>query len=259
MSMNRLKLYIADILWKLPRNNCVDSELEDVLNRLMIDGCCTIDNFLSEDLVEHFVQRAGHLYDKYDRHVSYESNGSDKRLYGVDQLDKSFLLEKQLAFANKVHSEFEFCNNKAYFQMLGKISFSDGNLGSGSGWHRDSPFTHQFKVIIYLSDVGEENGPFEYVKTSHLNQSILNTAKNLAIGLDEYRFSCEQIIQMEHEGVIPQRTTIVGKKGTLLIADTRGLHRGRPLTGGQRMAITRYYFPWRVPVRFNKLYPLTVK
>ena len=40
---------------------------------------------------------------------------------------------------------------------------------------------------------------------------------------------------------------LTGKKGTLILFDSSGLHRGVPLTLGERWAITRYYFNNTIP------------
>src|SRR5947208_506487 len=40
------------------------------------------------------------------------------------------------------------------------------NNGSGDGWHRDG-HSFQFKSILYLSDVNDTNGPFEFLPGSH--------------------------------------------------------------------------------------------
>lgn len=255
--INTFKLQVAELMWRLPRFSFPDAELNNLARQIVNDGCCAIEGFLPDAQVDQLAERALHTYEEQQKHISIESNGADQRIYGVDRLDSAFVLEKELAIADRLFQGFDYGRNKAWFQMLGKITYKEGNLGSGSGWHRDSPFTHQFKAILYLTDVTEENGPFEYIKGTHHQKSLRETAKFLGVPTSNYRFTPEQIINLEDAGLIPKRSTITGKKGTLLLADVRGLHRGKPLLQGQRMAITRYYFSDGIPSHFSQLYPQT--
>lgn len=256
--MNTIKLHAAEYLWKLPKATFTDPQAADLSKQLVENGCCVIENFMSPEQVDTLVANAERAYKQFPDRVSLESNGADQRIYAVDHLDKSFLLTEELAVADRINAAFDRGSNKTWFQMIGKITYKEGNLGSGSGWHRDSPFTHQFKAILYLTDVTEENGPFEYIKGTHRKDSLKETAKFLGIETSQYRFSPEQIERLEASGIVPKRTTVTGKKGTLLMADVRGLHWGKPLRSGQRMAITRYFFPNGVPAHFSKLYPQAV-
>ena len=42
--------------------------------------------------------------------------------------------------------------------LAGRLTFENGNLGSGQGWHRDS-YSSQFKAMVYLTDVDESQAP----------------------------------------------------------------------------------------------------
>ena len=50
--------------------------------------------------------------------------------------------------------------------MANKVSYIKNNEGSGGGWHKDAYYT-QFKSILYLTDVNNENGPFELIRNSN--------------------------------------------------------------------------------------------
>ena len=53
--------------------------------------------------------------------------------------------------------------------------------GSGGSWHRDS-YLRQFKSLIYLNDVTDENGPFQVLTDSHKTEQIKKDKKNCFIG-----------------------------------------------------------------------------
>lgn len=118
---------------------------------------------------------------------------------------------------------------KSWFLMANRVRYVKGNMGSGGGWHRDSPFSPQVKFIWYLSDVGSQNGPFEYIEKS--NSNGIQNRKKYPIG--ETRF----------DEVYDTPISVTGKEGNLLICDTHCIHRGRPIENGTRYAITLYTSP----------------
>jgi len=97
-------------------------------------------------------------------------------------------------------------------------------------WHRDHEDIRIFKFFLYLNDVDENNGPFEYVKGSHMGgkHHKLIPMKGPPFGTRVHdpkiidRFAGEDIIKC------------TGKAGTIIIADTAGLHRGGFCKSGER-------------------------
>ena len=251
-----LKREAAEYLWRLPRQAASATPLTDARERLLADGYCVFPGFLDSHTVDALASKAENLYVGHAEHVTLESNGTDKRIYGAEQLAAEFGLEDELHWVDALGQTFYWTENIVWFQMLGKISYHENNLGSGSGWHRDSPFSHQFKAILYLSDVNDKNGPFQYIRGSHTKQTLAQVARHLNLPGSSYRFTSQQIEQLENAGTIPRRTSLIGAKGTLVLADSRGLHRGKPLLAGERLAVTRYYFPRRIPLDFATGYPL---
>jgi hypothetical protein len=254
-----LKLGAAEMLWSLPRRQVADERLENARQTLLSEGCYAIENFLDSDQVDALAVEAKRAYEIDPAVVSLESNGADRRIYGVDRLCPEFSMQETMGGIDTIAAAFYGKESITWFQVLGSIAASERNLGSGSGWHRDSPFSHQFKAILYLCDVSIENGPFEYCMGSHLRTSVHRVAQHLGIPPRQYRFTAEQIQQIETAGVVQKRSTLTARKGTLLLIDSRGLHRGKPLVAGERLAVTRYYFSGGVPTEFATRYPLTAQ
>jgi len=256
---DRLKRGAAEWLWNLPRHRVPDAFTREIVAKLTADGYCVVPDFLPRDAVAGLARAADAVYDSHRQYVSLESNGSDQRIYGVDRVCPPFQLHEAMAQIDAISRAFYWSSRVAWFQMLGRITASNQNLGSGSGWHRDSPFSHQFKAILYLTDVGADNGPFEFIRGTHRRDSLAAVCEFLKLAGSQYRFKAEQIEQLEQAQIVPQRTTFIGGMGTLLLIDSRGLHRGQPLRTGTRLAVTRYYFPRRIPEEFTRLYPLTAE
>lgn len=175
-----------------------------------------------------------------EKMVKTESNGFDKRIYAADER-ASFLFEKLDQFSTPLFKKYSFVFTPYHFLLLGWMTSGEGNLGSGSGWHRDSPFAHQFKTLMYLTDVTSDNGPFEYIKGSHTYKSCKAVSKHLRKRLSDKRFTEDEVNEIVNSSVVPPVTECIAEAGSLVVVDTRGIHRGKPMVAGERKAITRYH------------------
>ncbi|MES2779034.1 MAG: phytanoyl-CoA dioxygenase family protein [Bacteroidota bacterium] len=104
-------------------------------------------------------------------------------------------------------------------------------------WHRDPEDQRILKVFVYLNDVTHNNGAFEYIKGSHLNGPY-----NSVFPYDEKH---PNNYPDEHElrkQISPDAFTVnEGKKGTVIICDTHGFHRGGYCKTGDRWLMTYMY------------------
>ncbi len=138
----------------------------------------------------------------------------------------------------------------------------DGERVYSQLWHRDYNDRRLLKVYVYLSDVGEKQGFFEYATDSHWSGSLGHVCDH--IGKDGYReypshSSLEPVIDKLpiislstvdksarsgsqapwYKG--PTRIQCTSPKTTLIFADTFGLHRGGHVIEGHRdMVMTTY-------------------
>ena len=157
---------------------------------------------------------------------------ADQRIHGFENVfafNKEFL-DHVVLIAEQYHK-----TPFSHFSILAaKLTFHEGNLGSGGGWHRDSAYRSQVKVIVYLTDVRNENGPFEYLPKTH---SSLHKLKSYGLGSAKLRFTKEDVQGMEIKPDV-----LTGPAGTSIVVDTKGIHRGRPIESGCRYALTFYFF-----------------
>lgn len=89
-------------------------------------------------------------------------------------------------------------------------------------WHKDIEDRRVLKIIVYLNDVEEKHGPFEYIPISSISRSqayrIQGKIKNLG-GIDDQTLN----------KIVPKAAwkSCPGPAGTVIIADTRRiLHHG---------------------------------
>jgi hypothetical protein len=87
-------------------------------------------------------------------------------------------------------------------------------------WHRDPEEKHVVKVFLYLSDVDENAGPFEYLQDSQPGNRFGHLwpwGEEKAKPTDE---------EMESAAPGAARLTMTGPAGTVIFCDTSGFHRG---------------------------------
>ena len=104
-------------------------------------------------------------------------------------------------------------------------------------WHRDVDNLRDLKVFIYFSDtMNIQDGPFEIIKNTNMFHFF-----NPLRYYDKIKLRVKNnFVQKKFKNQI---ITIKGETGTVFIADTRALHRGRPILkeNKHRMVFQLYY------------------
>jgi ectoine hydroxylase-related dioxygenase (phytanoyl-CoA dioxygenase family) len=201
-------------------------------------GVCRMDSFFGRELCERLRVEVEKLVTEQS-----ELTGSDRRRFqaqDVGIINKYFTQNKTI---HEIGSNYVRRKLKFQTTLAAVLECQPGNKGSGQGWHRDS-YAKQVKSIVYLNDVASDGGPFEYLRGSHRLRNILAHSQILANigdgGYNGVRYSDDEIERLKSiTGA--ESETFPGKKGDLLIADTRGIHRGVPIARGNRVALTNYF------------------
>jgi hypothetical protein len=166
-----------------------------------------------------------------------DKEGSDRRISHAEHLHPVIHQFAHNDLFRQIGSAYLDKDIVLKFCMVNQTTFQPTNLGSGGGWHRDNNYKRGFKALLYLSDSDENNGCFQYLERS---ASIFHHLLKTPVP-DKYQFTHEEVLSMlnsdEHK-----ITSAIGKAGTLVMFDTNGVHRGKPLEpGGSRYAMTNYY------------------
>lgn len=100
--------------------------------------------------------------------------------------------------------------------------------GAAQYWHFDMDRIKWLKFFVYLTDVGPENGPHSFVSGSHRNGGISSSLLKKGYS----RLSDEEV----SSNYSPERfIEFTAPRGTVIAEDTRGLHKGKHLTKGDRL------------------------
>jgi ectoine hydroxylase-related dioxygenase (phytanoyl-CoA dioxygenase family) len=100
--------------------------------------------------------------------------------------------------------------------------------GAAQFWHFDMDRIKWLKFFVYLTDVQPENGPHSFVSGSHRNGGI--SSDLLQKGYS--RLSDEEVSSHYSPDKFIEFTA---PRGTVIAEDTRGLHKGKHLTKGDRL------------------------
>lgn len=105
------------------------------------------------------------------------------------------------------------------------------------GYHIDG-FAKELKAFLYLEDVVEESGPFTFVPGSHRDR-WLRIRKEVFRNVGDAPTSISPEDYPEGE---EREVQLTGPAGSLIIADTRGVHRGAPQKGRSRSVLVNYLY-----------------
>jgi hypothetical protein len=124
-----------------------------------------------------------------------------------------------------------------YYNIWRHRPFSDEPTGSQL-WHRDREDLKILKVFICLEDVEEQTGPFYYAPGTQLGGKVKKNPETYKEPDGTHRTTDAMM-----EKVVPREKWIsaIGKKGTVVLADTHGYHKGGFVKEGERLLFTCMY------------------
>jgi hypothetical protein len=141
----------------------------------------------------------------------------------------------------------------AYLEMWSKLEYvdlwytppvRDADRHSSQRWHRDFNDRHLLKAFVYLVDVDEQTGPFEYVPRSAPGGELDGLWPWRPLG-ENYPPEDEFAERIEGRAV-----TFTAPKGTIIFCNTCGFHRGGFARDKPRALAT---FTWDSPASLKAL------
>lgn len=97
-------------------------------------------------------------------------------------------------------------------------------------FHWDMERIRWLRFFIYLTDVGPENGPHCFISGSHRTGAVPQELLKLGY----VRHDDDTILRVYGKEALHEFT---GARGTIVAEDSRGFHKGKMLTGGDRLLL----------------------
>jgi len=244
-AINELRVAARRAIAVRPRRT--SAATQSLVDRLRRDGYAVVPTFLTAARCAELRDRVDGALEEHAQFVQQDPMGADRRLFGLDAYDPEIRAIAFDPFLIDVLKTYERASSHEGFALCAHLRTRPHNLGSGQGWHRDSAAYTQTKYMVYLSDVGSDNGPFQYVRGSHRSEQILRAIFAYGYAANQFRFTDEEISRLT-TAELGRLQTFTAPAGTAIVFDSRGLHRGMPIASGDRYAITTYLWFDRPPV-----------
>ena len=241
----------------------VDEVQQDVLHRLREEGYATLPfSDLVPDLSvwQELEADAQRFATETEAGLAQEREGGDsalRRRAGKEFLVRKYAWGVQLGLDDPwlrlgVNPRLLDLAN-AYLEMWSKLEYVDVWYTAPAGgeerrssqrWHRDFNDRHLLKAFLYLVDVDDETGPFEYVPRSAPGGELDRLWPWRPLG-ENYPPEAEFA-----ESVNGRSVSFTAPKATIIFCNTSGFHRGGFATRKPRVLAT---WTWDSPASLKAL------
>jgi hypothetical protein len=155
-----------------------------------------------------------------------------------DELNPLLELSFNESLVAIINSYFEMHSRLCYLEINETKLLNKTSPEKSQNYHKDPGIKKCIKVFLYLNDVKMETGPFTYIKASHKGkEKLLSQNRFGAGGIYPKKNIFKNLVNKDC--IIP----ICGKAGTLIFADTTGLHCGGNSIDETRKMATLVYYP----------------
>lgn len=220
-------------------------DVDEYAQTLESDGIVIVPDFLDADKcddifekIKQYVENADDEEDHGDVIIHRRgSQGIDEGMIDVDNIDYAVsgitdIIEDRSIndIINNAASE-EYSNHKIN-------TYWNKSVTNTRGFHADT-YTGKYKCFIYLTDVPDKSyGPYTYVKGSHEPSKVQKIGKYAVNKLRRNRLT--DAVNVDQSNIVH----CTAEKGTLIISNQSGYHRGYPQQEGrERMLLATHFTP----------------
>ena len=220
-----------------------NQELEKAESHLKKEGFVVFENILTPELCEEFIKMSLKIPgitrvmdgEKGERKSMYFDRNNPQSVrfdYSASDLVSNEIVQKLISD----ESIFDFAQRYLgaapildLVAMWWHTTFSDLADKQAAQWfHFDMERVKWIKFFFYITDVDENSGPHTFVPKTHSKFGIPSKLR---------RRGYVRLADSEVEEYFPVKEwkEFVGKRGTLIVEDTRGLHKGKHCKSGDRL------------------------
>ncbi|MDH5216077.1 MAG: phytanoyl-CoA dioxygenase family protein [Gammaproteobacteria bacterium] len=229
-----------------PKNESLYTGLSKHIETLRLEGVVVIDNFLEENHFNKVITEFNSAISKPEWTKTIDHNETQGCEVGLSRIINSLPAIKQFIESPRLQYVFEACESRDIVLKSGCLESYQKTKDEGSDGldyttriHSDI-FYPTHKAWLLLEDIDVESGPFWYARHSHkltLKRLIFEYHSGIlsAKGKHPNLFYDDNILNKFKK---LELSPIIGRKNSLIIADTHGFHkRGIAKHGKIRQAI----------------------
>ena len=223
-----------------------EDEILKYKKQLDNNGYLILDNVLNSEevnaLVDDFIKLEGFYTSDSNiklqkKKLNIQNPESVKFYYNSQDIIDNFNVQKILFDSSIIHFAQMYLNSYPVIDNISAWwSFPAGNPDKNAAqwWHFDLDRPKWLKFFFFLTDCSIENGAHRFVRGSHKNNGIPWSLRKKGY---------DRLDDNDVEKKFPKKDIIdiLATKGSLLIEDTRGLHKGRHLIKNNRFLIQVQY------------------
>jgi ectoine hydroxylase-related dioxygenase (phytanoyl-CoA dioxygenase family) len=227
---------------------------KNIISELRENGFCIVENFIDQGLIENiisqFKKKKGFYLNNKNQKKIYDHINPEylKFEYEAKEILNSQTLNGIIFDQNLAEISRQYLNAEPVLDLIAmwwSSKSTEASKEAAQWWHYDMDRPKWIKFFIYLTDCDEDNGPHCIVKKTHKNFSVPWVIRKKGYT----RISDDMIINNYDQNDIVE---IVAKKGTLLIEDSRALHKGKKLLSGNRLMFQIQYANSLFGSQFNR-------
>lgn len=147
-------------------------------------GYSSVPNFFDLQVCKDFKKEIDFVISNRRKAVLLDASKSDNRIFGMEHISEKIrnLFFNNVDILNVLNSLYGVRKIKVTV-LAQHVKALSSNTGSGASWHRDS-LPKQYKAFLFLSDVTQESGPFQFIDKS---QYLFNKIKSIYRQKDIWR------------------------------------------------------------------------
>jgi len=217
----------------------LENKEKELLLKVQKNGYAVLPDFFDDETCQACIADIDWMFENKKEFV-HKTDYEDYRIFGAEDLSENIKIFANHKLLTKLANAYNAVPTSCGFTLAGKISATGHEYGSGGTWHRDSYF-RQFKSLLYLTDVSEENGPFQIIHGSHKSNQVAADTKTGNLDSMQSSFNQDTVEKILQDN--PERLkTLTAKAGTVVLVDSSAIHRGLSLKNGVRYTLTNYFF-----------------